>query len=406
MTDDSLISAKQPDGFTTESPIRAFTDFSVNGLYAIGKGFRPSLGHFSAYLDAMEAKEGWALVQIILPTVDGRDPTVIFRRKPRVRWLLSDKLGEMYEPESSKNAKAFVTDEPDDYRNIVDDPVVPDMGAPHDTLLNVKVKSNFGKTHVSSAAYMKERWWFVTHMDGDNITATEPMRGYPDAWQRPGEDRWITAVAPRDPYREVAATVAGDLEHEWPRPIGKSPALGEPYTPEREMTIRGGVDGWMVEEFLKKQGLTVVVHKGVASIFRPHGDDPVNPKHYGGTACAEIGERLSANSYQVLKYNWRLGEKDEEKTEIGKAIWYLDREVAMHNEYATGGKRIFLARDDLPPYQFFDHRLKDATEWAQIVARALISWNRYGNVETLRGLRRKLVSHKSMQPETGTGMAV
>lgn len=324
MTDDSLISAKQPDGFTTESPIRAFTDFSVNGLYAIGKGFRPSLGHFSAYLDAMEAKEGWALVQIILPTVDGRDPTVIFRKVPRL---------------SSKSVTPVIADEPDAYQKFADGLPVTDMGAPHDTLLNVKVKSNFGKTHVSSATYTKGAWWFATQMVGDEITASERMHGYPDAWQHPGQDGWNTAIPPRT--------------------IGKSPALGEPYTP---------------------------------------ADDPINPKHYGGTACAEIGERLSANSYQVLKYNWRLGEKDEEHIEIGKALWYLKREIEMARE---GWVPIVLEE---PMDRHMRKLLADQPEWTQIVAHALMSWNRYGNIETLKGLRRKLMSHKSMRQDGDNGV--
>jgi hypothetical protein len=91
---DSLISPKQPDGFKTESPIRAFTDFQIAGQYAIGKGFRPSMAHLSRYLDAMEAKEGWMLVQIILPDNDAADPTIIFHRKadaiPGVLELTSD----------------------------------------------------------------------------------------------------------------------------------------------------------------------------------------------------------------------------------------------------------------------------------------------------------------------------
>jgi hypothetical protein len=58
-------------------------------------------------------------------------------------------------------------------------------------------------------------------------------------------------------------------------------------------------------------------------------DDPINPRHYGGTACAEIGERLTANCYQILKYVWRLGEKDDPCIELGKAIWYLDREINL-----------------------------------------------------------------------------
>lgn len=343
MTDDSLISAKQPDGFTTESPIRAFTDFSVNGLYAIGKGFRPSLAHFSAYLDAMETKEGWALVQVILPTVDGRDPTVIFRRKPRLRSFITGPDGSFREHVTATFGEIKDAGDSEIYKYFVEGPAVPDMGAPHDTLLNVKVKSNFGKKHLSSATYTKGAWWFATQMIGDEITASERMYGYPDAWQHPGEDNW----------------------HGMPdRKIGKSPALGEPYTP---------------------------------------ADDPINPKHYGGTACAEIGERLSANSYQVLKYNWRLGEKDEEKVEIGKAIWYLDREMELARE---GWCPILIAE---PMEHHMRKLIADQPEWTQIVAKALMSWNRYGNIETLKGLRRKLMSHKSMSGDDNgvtTGLAV
>lgn len=68
----------EPDGFTHESPIRAFTDWTVNGRYAIGKGFRPSLQHLTVYLDAMERLEGWALLQI-LEAASG-SPSFVFRK--------------------------------------------------------------------------------------------------------------------------------------------------------------------------------------------------------------------------------------------------------------------------------------------------------------------------------------
>lgn len=75
---DSLHVQPEPDGFTHESPIRAFTDWTVNGPYAIGKGFRPSLQHLTVYLDAMERLEGWALLQI-LEAASG-SPSFVFRR--------------------------------------------------------------------------------------------------------------------------------------------------------------------------------------------------------------------------------------------------------------------------------------------------------------------------------------
>lgn len=75
---DSLIAKAEPDRFTHESPIRAFTEFRVSGTWAIGKGFRPSLAHLHTYLDALQNKEGWHLVQML----DGGtlNPTLILQR--------------------------------------------------------------------------------------------------------------------------------------------------------------------------------------------------------------------------------------------------------------------------------------------------------------------------------------
>lgn len=162
--DNTLTPPPVPDRFEHETPLRAFTDWNETGLYAIGKGLRPSVKHLPVYLDAIERKHGWQLVQMLLDD-QGSFRSAIFRRDP----------------------------------------------AKH-----------------------------VEH------------------------------------YREAHPAVAG-----------------------------------------------------VAEQIRERADDPVNPKHYGGTACAEIGERLTANCYQVLKYCWRLGEKDDPKIELGKAIWYARREMAL-----------------------------------------------------------------------------
>lgn len=78
VTASSLHVQPEPDGFTHESPIRAFTDWRVNGLYAIGKGFRPSLAHLTVYLDAMERLEGWEMRQI-LEAASG-SPSFVFRK--------------------------------------------------------------------------------------------------------------------------------------------------------------------------------------------------------------------------------------------------------------------------------------------------------------------------------------
>jgi hypothetical protein len=68
----------QPDNFTNESPIRAFTDWQAHGRYALGKGFRPSMAHLTRYLDAMQEREGWALVQVLEAATSA--PSFLFRR--------------------------------------------------------------------------------------------------------------------------------------------------------------------------------------------------------------------------------------------------------------------------------------------------------------------------------------
>ncbi len=69
-----------PDGFSNESPTRAFTDWTATGNYAIGKGFRPSLAHVTVYLDALERLEGWALLQILEGA--SQSPSFVFRKEP------------------------------------------------------------------------------------------------------------------------------------------------------------------------------------------------------------------------------------------------------------------------------------------------------------------------------------
>lgn len=63
--------------------------------------------------------------------------------------------------------------------------------------------------------------------------------------------------------------------------------------------------------------------------------DPVNhPKHYtqGGIECIDAMEAaLTPEEFrgylkgQIMKYNWRLGHKDEPVQEAGKLLWYADR---------------------------------------------------------------------------------
>lgn len=226
----SLIENKKPDNFTTESPIRAFTDFQVAGRYAIGKGFRPSLAHLSRYLNAMENKEGWALAQIILPENDAGDPTIVFRKT---------------------------------FRTLI---VNPSM----------------------------------------EVASAQP-----------------------------------------PLPTGS--------------------DATDLNQI----------------------DNPLRPKHYGGTQCAEIGELLTANSFQVLRYNWRLGKKDEAVQELGKGLFYLEREI-----HVGSSRQVYVPNTRLPPAEWFEQRLVECDDYVRSVAWRLIDWNRTGVVLHLTNLRLLMVSRK------------
>jgi hypothetical protein len=244
----SLIEPKKPDNFEHESPIRAFTDFKVAGGYAIGKGFRPSLAHLSTYLDAMESKEHWQFVQIILPDDDDGAPTMLFRKS------------------------------------------LPTMN-----VLTVEEAKDMGRD------------W------------KEIVKGY----------------------------------------------IANEAVPIREKTP---------------------------------ADDPIHPKHYNGTECAEIGELLTANSFQVLRYNWRLGKKDDALQEIGKSLFYVDREIAL-------GPLDHIPNRRMPVQSWFDERLEGCDEYVRAVAWRLIDWNRTGDKWHLDKLRLLIVSRK-VAIENGSGLAL
>lgn len=294
------------DNFSHESPIRAFTTWSVEGVYAIGKGFRPSLHHTAAYLNALSEKEGWELVQILEATT--ASPSFVFRKKP--------------------------------------------------------------------AQFVRQ---YPFYLVGDTI----------------GEE-------PEDAYRAMAEEVTSDkmelVQHatgKVVRTVGKAPELGMPYTPCKH-------DG-KTHTSHTGDGIPVTLCMECGENFEIDGrpiirDDPVNPRHYGGTACAEIGERLSANSYQVLKYNWRLGKKDDACQEIDKSLWYLNREIDLA---VSEGERLLV----LPPDEWFDERVKGQTSYVMMIVRKLVAWNRNGDVSALIALRGLISTHKTtFQCPDGRGL--
>lgn len=110
--------------------------------------------------------------------------------------------------------------------------------------------------------------------------------------------------------------------------------------------------------------------------------DPINPDHYAGRACADIGERLSANGYQVLKYCWRLGHKDREDVELGKAAWYAASELALLTSLncVFPGMRTQPLTQDLGDHTFFlRERLSGQPPFVCTVAKML--WRGYTTSE-------------------------
>lgn len=129
--------------------------------------------------------------------------------------------------------------------------------------------------------------------------------------------------------------------------------------------------------------------------------DPLNPQHYNGRECADLGERLSANAYQILKYCWRLGKKDDPCQELGKALWYLDSEFALMNSTALKRQDPFLLGigqgDD-----FFDKRIAGQSEFTAKVAFFL--WHGY-HVDELHKLK-AIISDQKTRLDCGSGLAV
>jgi hypothetical protein len=125
-------------------------------------------------------------------------------------------------------------------------------------------------------------------------------------------------------------------------------------------------------------------------------NDPINPAHYDGTACAQIGERLTGNSYQVLKYNWRLGKKDDPVIEVGKSIWYLDREILIAGQG-------FMPTQRLPDDLWFQSMLMGVDDFVNYVAWRLIAWNRKREIDELIILRNALIERRAKLEQEATG---
>ena len=69
-------------------------------------------------------------------------------------------------------------------------------------------------------------------------------------------------------------------------------------------------------------------------------NDPVNhPKHYtshpSGIECIQITEHMGFNLGNALKYIWRADLKGDAIEDMKKAVFYLNRELALRDKPTT-----------------------------------------------------------------------
>jgi hypothetical protein len=279
MTDETMFTAKVADGFTTESPIRAFTDFKATGTYAIGKGFRPSLAHLGSYLHALEVRERWQMVQILMPDNEAGDPTIIFHK------------------------------------------VMPPMVAYHIPRMD--------RGFVPTKDLQREHRATMSQVFG------EPYTGNDDLFVEHAAD-WFkvdldTLKEQYNRNREGLKTARGDL-------LARCPCIFPATPPEIERCVEAYDPYKGVADFIRANGSEfkkallddAPIARGTVSFAKVSGqepDDPIHPKHYDGVACCEIIDHMPFNVGVAGKYIWRLGEKDEIAQEIGKLIFYLKRQI-------------------------------------------------------------------------------
>ena len=71
--------------------------------------------------------------------------------------------------------------------------------------------------------------------------------------------------------------------------------------------------------------------------------DPVShPEHYNshtsGIECIQVTEHMSFNLGNAVKYIWRCYSKHDPVEDLRKAVWYLQREIQLIENYASQKK--------------------------------------------------------------------
>lgn len=411
MPDESLIAAAEPDRFTHESPIRAFTEFRVAGTWAIGKGFRPSLAHMHTYLDAMQHKEGWHLVQML----DGGslDPTLIFQRDR----IMSFTVPERPAVNTLEDVDAWLKD----------------MGFAliqlPDGTIRYEPERKIGKHPALAAPYGGQTW--MQHGSDEEIprehrmAAAEYVIGR--ALNAKGSGHAVEAVV-RDFKKRFMSTKTTQVSHTTLAQqlhflmngveIVRIKQLIDGFREEHRLGFREPYKDFAASVLDTPEGKAAVTNAALSVYIKtPNvGDDPINPAYYDGTACAEIIEHMPTNVGITAKYIWRLGEKDAEKQECGKAAWYLKRELAMLDETVDHGhgraKFGFASPSDCAWYRkYADERINAAqkggklTTWRATAMSALVSYTITGEASFLHTVIGFLEGSECFK-EYGNGLAI
>lgn len=499
MTDNNpLFDEPKLDEFKTESPLRAFASFDMFGNYLIAKGFRPSLGHLTRYLDAMEKKEGWQFVQL-LEAATGV-PTIIFRRSKGdllQHFTGSELLVEMLREQLQKGHThiqtwSIHTAHPDSPGYIGEETVEVEVASYEPFTADMRLRhpfaAPFGEDTLTIRGLDPERvLWNRVQWDGNPESLMNDLRNLPyrdmnnwlerenvtcvshfyrtasvasvlrlidkfDAWDKVSlgeyisDDALYTAIGrvnvkaraacttdvytafanairesevtsddeelatyqppinPVDVLEKAAEDLADDLGLEVDR---ESFAVAREHLEEMvpldmdddlPFNSRGG-DSKTVDHVVYQSGEKIVHEVNISSA--PKFND-ANPEHYNGWACGDIGERLSANGYQILKYCWRLGKKDDPCKELGKALRYLERERDLMSQKGHPNHRSANWCGLISPDNFFNKRVADQSIFTTRVAFFL--WHGY-NVGDLDKLQAIIADHKA-HLDCGHGLAI
>lgn len=426
----NLFDEPKLDEFKTESPLRAFASFDMMGLYLIAKGFRPSLGHLTRYLDAMEKKEGWQFVQLLEAATGA--PTIIFRQSKGdllEQFTGSEAMIETLREQLNKGHTRIQTwsihaAHPDAPAWI--DPEKEEEARKHMSRLGLSLGGEEVYPHPLEAPY------------GDftlTIKGLDPEKIIWNRVQWRGEIEKLFQAARERPHH---VKVKDFLRRENVTNMSHYYRTASVASVLRLIDMFEGWDAYSLDEYISDDALFTAIgwtnpkarkacntdpYAAVAAAIRETEvtsspvdvkveqmepgtrivDDPLNPNHYNGRECADIGERLSANGYQILKYCWRLGKKDDPCQELGKALWYLESELALmrakgHPNRRTANKRGIAGDTD----QWIYGRLNGQSEFTQRVA--LFLWNGYDS-ETLQRLKAIIADHKATL-DCGHGLAL